>query len=171
MKGYKKIVLGGLLALGIGFAAVTTTLYINGNVSLKPDEQGFEDNVIFTEAYFDDEDRGDVEILDNGKRIEFTIDNMNTVGDSVTLNYTVYNESYYIAELGELTCEEAGGGTNEYIELDNGDYSDSEYQVELWPYGETTQDLTINMVKSYTSDQALTVTYNCTLPVNARINN
>ena len=43
----KKYLLGGLLLLGIGFAAVSTTLYINGTVNIKADTQNFEENVIF----------------------------------------------------------------------------------------------------------------------------
>ena len=51
----KKYLLGGLLLLGIGFAAVSTTLYINGTVNIKADTQNFEENVIFKTATVDSE--------------------------------------------------------------------------------------------------------------------
>ena len=39
-----------LFALAVGFAAVTTTLVINGTLSIGPDGEGFDSDVIFSKS-------------------------------------------------------------------------------------------------------------------------
>ena len=53
MRKNKKLMLAAILLLGIGFAAVSTTLLINGTTKIGVDES-FDDDVIFTRAEMDD---------------------------------------------------------------------------------------------------------------------
>ena len=49
-KTAKTGIIVAILLLAVGFAAITTTLVINGTAKIVPDSENFEKNVIFTEA-------------------------------------------------------------------------------------------------------------------------
>ena len=116
----KKYLLGGLLLLGIGFAAVSTTLYINGTVNIKADTQNFEENVIFKTATVDSESAAagtTAEISSDGKTITLTTHKLKSIDETVTLDYTIENKSQYAAELGALTCTSEDSDLSTYIAL------------------------------------------------------
>lgn len=70
MKKKKGLVLGGILLLGIGFASISTTLYINGNVNISENTEDF--NVVFTKAVVDSVDESSTVISEDGKTINYT---------------------------------------------------------------------------------------------------
>ncbi len=147
MKGKtKKSIIVLVVLLAIGFAAVSTTLYINGVIHLGANQENFENNLIFTRASLDysDETKTDISdvtgegaegdklrIVNNGKAIEFTTETLKNIGESVTLSYDITNNSQYGAEFTGITCDvydgtevdEANKNTNpEYIRLEVQDF-------------------------------------------------
>lgn len=123
MKGKtKKSIVVLIVLLAIGFAAVTTTLTINGTIKLGANQQNFEDNLVFTRASLDYSDvtknsdavknvtgegaEGDkLRILDRGKSISFTTETLKSIGETVTLSYDITNNSQYGAEFTGITCD------------------------------------------------------------------
>lgn len=121
MKGKtKKSIVVLIVLLAIGFAAVTTTLTINGTIKLGANQQNFEDNLVFTRASLDYSDatktdiadvtgegvEGDnLRILDGGKSISFTTETLKSIGETVTLSYDITNNSQYGAEFTGITCD------------------------------------------------------------------
>ena len=91
MRNNKKLIMILLLVLGIGFAAVTTTLLINGNVSVTTNQEDFD--VRFTRAVLDSSDISATAISQNGKQITFATSDLKRVGDKSRLDFTVKNNS------------------------------------------------------------------------------
>ncbi|MCR5223534.1 MAG: hypothetical protein K6C11_00045 [Bacilli bacterium] len=77
-----------ILILTVGFATVTTSLIITGSTKISINNNF---NVYFSSATADS---GSNITITNGKQnIKFDSEKLQTVGDTVTLNYTVYNNS------------------------------------------------------------------------------
>lgn len=150
MKGKtKKSIIVLIVLLSIGFAAVTTTLTINGTIRLGANQSNFENNLVFTKASltYSDTTKTGVEnvtgagaegdplrIIDNGKGISFTTDTLKNIGETATLTYDITNNSQYVAEFTGITCTVTNaanedvtasvtGGT-EYITLNAGDFKE-----------------------------------------------
>ena len=164
MKGKsKKSIVILIVLLAIGFAAVTTTLTINGIIRIGANEDNFKKNVIFSEAklvYSDaskSADEGEVEIVNDGKGITFTTKRLTAIGETVTLEYKIRNNSQYTAKLQGINCTVKNADehdvTNEVIEAQTGDYIklEKEAVADTLKKGEETEekDITITMIKSY----------------------
>lgn len=158
-----------ILLLAIGFATVSTVLYINGVINIGPNTQDFEDKVIFKTAEIDNGYAvTNAEIAQDGKSITFTTPVMKSINEVYTLSYTIENGSQYDAVIGELTCvakkdDPNAGLIGTYVtitpanalkdtELKSGDTSDSD-------------TVTVKMIKSYAGDNDKTVEFTCTLNV------
>lgn len=114
MKGKtKKSILVLVVLLSIGFAAVTTTLTINGTLRLGANQDNFKDNLIFTKAeltYSEDvsteaEEGENATISEDGKSISFTTRTLKNIGSVATLTYDITNNSQYTAEFTGITCK------------------------------------------------------------------
>lgn len=157
------------MLLGIGFAAVTTTLYINGTTNIKADQQGFEDKVVFKSVKLNDVVSADATISDDGKTITFTTPALKSIGDEATIKYTIENASQYVAEIGSLTCTPNEELANTYLSVVpannlNGTTVDRNKT--------STEDMiTITMKQSFAGIGDVnekTFTYTCELPVTAK---
>lgn len=118
-----------ILGLAVGFAAVSTTLLINGTINITADTENFVDNVVFTEASLTGKgietaitstrthleatpkvgtvtnaNADKVAISADGKSITFVTNEMNKIGDSTTLSYKIGNYSQYDAKDVKITC-------------------------------------------------------------------
>lgn len=102
-KTAKTGIIVAILLLAVGFAAITTTLVINGTAKIVPDSENFEKNVIFTEATATE--GATATISTDGKTITFTTQEMKNIGDEATLTYKIKNDSQYDALIGSITCE------------------------------------------------------------------
>lgn len=106
MKGKLKIALLVIvLLLSIGYAAVNTSLFLNGSLAF-----GINDDfdVRFTKSVVDGEDLSDTIISADGRTITFTVEGLTTIGETTILNYVVTNNSsQYDAEV-EITCTAQG---------------------------------------------------------------
>ena len=106
MRKNKKWLLAAILLLGIGFAAVSTTLYINGNVGITANEADFD--VKFTSAKLDGTDISTSAISSDGKTITYGTNDLSMVGDKSTLDFEVTNNSeLYDAEVS-IECSATG---------------------------------------------------------------
>ena len=99
-----------VLLLAIGFAAVSTTLVINGTINIGANTTDFEDNVIFKTAthtgptQVTGETAGSAQISNDGKSIVWTTQLLDNIDETATLTYTIQNNSQYNATLGQMQC-------------------------------------------------------------------
>ena len=168
----KKYLLGGLLLLGIGFAAVSTTLYINGTVNIKADTQNFEENVVFKTATVDSESAAagtTASISSDGKTITLTTHKLKSIDETVTLDYTIENKSQYNAELGALTCTSTDSDWSTYIALTEKNALNGTTVAKSTT--SSADQVEIKMIRSYagtaeSNDKSFT--FECTLPATSR---
>ena len=170
MKKKKVGILLVVLLLAVGFAAVTTTLYINGTATIKANQDDFEDNVIFTAATVDAEAEAagaTAVISEDGKTITFTTQDFDTIGDTAVLNYTITNNSSYKAEFDTpavvCTATAEAEAYADYLTVTTGNALDG---TTLDRSASDDDSLTVSMKKSYTGD-AKTITYTCEILVDA----
>lgn len=83
-----------VLTMGIGFAAYSTTLAINGTTAVSGDAVEFTKDVHFTTVTSSNEAFGTADIGD-GQTATFTVDGMTAYNDRVQFTYTILNESTY----------------------------------------------------------------------------
>lgn len=156
-----------ILLLAIGFATVSTVLYINGVINIGPNTQDFEDKVIFKSASVGD-GQGTAEITDNGKSIKFVTQVMKSINEVSTLTYTIENGSQYDAVIGELTCvakkdDPNAGLIGTYVTITPANaLKDTELKSGATSDSDT---VTVKMIKSYAGDNDKTVEFTCTLNV------
>lgn len=165
MKITKKGILLVVLFLTIGFAAITTTLTITGTITIKPNNENFEKNVVFTEATTDD---GTASVSSDGKSFTFTTNEFKSIGDSATVSFTIANNSNYKAVLGStpVTCQGTGANAALFADYINVETNTDLASTSISRSGTVEGTLTATMKKSYTGDAA-TVTYTCTMAVTA----
>ena len=123
MKKTKKSILILVLLLTVGFAAVTTTLYINGTLHLGANATDFETNVIFIKAELTYSDTTKTAVTtglisEDGKTITFETDTLKSIDETATLTYDITNNSQYGASLSDMVCtvtNEAGTDVTEAV--------------------------------------------------------
>ena len=100
MKNRKTVVVAFLLTavmlLGVGYAALTDVLDINGtaDVSKEKAEAEFNNDVYFTAAVPLDEENGDVAsiVATDPDMANFTVASLSSVGDTAKFKFTIINE-------------------------------------------------------------------------------
>ena len=113
----KSVIMVAIVFMMIGFAAVSTTLIINGNVKVSENNEDF--SVIFTKAVLDGKDIYSTAVDETRKVITFTSKDLMKVGDTSTLTYEVTNNSNnYDAEVS-VTCVPKEGTTAKYTSIKN----------------------------------------------------
>ena len=106
----KKFLFLSLLILVIGFAAVSTTLYISGNLVFGTNKNDFD--IYFSGAIIDDEDKSNEVILSDKKHIEYESKELKTLGDTSVLEFEVTNNSTQYDAMVSISCTLSD---NEYI--------------------------------------------------------
>ena len=106
----KKFLFLSLLILVIGFAAVSTTLYISGNLVFGTNKNDFD--IYFSGAIIDDEDKSNEVILSDKKHIEYESKELKTLGDTSVLEFEVTNNSTQYDAKVSISCTLSD---NEYI--------------------------------------------------------
>ena len=116
MKKKASIVIA-ILLLAIGFAAVSTTLIINGSAKVSENADDF--SVIFTKASLDGTDVY-ANVIDNTKKvITFETSDLKTLNQTSVLNYEVTNNSAnYDAEV-QVNCKTKENTTAKYTSIKN----------------------------------------------------
>ena len=106
-----------ILLLAIGFAAVSTTLIINGNATVSENTEDF--SVMFTSASLDGQDVYANVISEDKKTITFETKELKTLNQTSVLNYEVTNNSAnYDAEV-QVNCKAKENTTAKYTSITN----------------------------------------------------
>ena len=110
-------IVAAILLLAVGFAAISTTLIINGNASVGENTENFD--VIFTDASLDGTYVYKTVIDDTKKIINFTTSDLKTINQTSILTYKVTNNSSnYDAEV-EVNCKVKDNTTAKYTSIEN----------------------------------------------------
>ncbi len=113
----KASIVVAILLLAVGFAAVSTTLIINGNTKVSENTDDF--SVIFTAASLDGTDVYANVISQDKKTITFETNDLKTLNQTSVLNYEVTNNSAnYDAEV-QVNCKVKDGTTAKYTSIKN----------------------------------------------------
>jgi len=106
-----------ILLLAVGFAAISTTLIINGTAKVSENADDF--SVIFTKASLDGTDVYNTVIDNTKKTITFETSDLKTLNQTSVLNYEVTNNSAnYDAEV-QVNCKVKDGTTAKYTSIKN----------------------------------------------------
>ena len=113
----KASIVVAILLLAVGFAAVSTTLIINGSAKIGENADDF--SVIFTAATLDGTDVY-ANVIDNTKKtITFETSGLKTLNQTSVLNYEVTNNSAnYDAEV-QVNCKVKDNTTAKYTSIKN----------------------------------------------------
>ena len=143
-----------ILLLSVGFAAITTTLYINGTAKIKPNDDNFKDNVVFDDdVTYSFGTNGSVSVSDDGKTITFQTVELKDIGDTAVANFRIANKSQYDAVLGNpaIVCTQTGT-TDDHILITPGTDLDGKTIPAKNGYSDEST-VTVKMIKSYTGDE------------------
>ena len=113
----KSMLIVAVLLMSIGFAAISTTLIINGTAKVSENNEDF--SVIFTAASIDGNDVYSTAVDETKKTITFRTSELKTLNQTSVLNYEVTNNSAnYDAEV-QVNCKVKDGTTAKYTSIKN----------------------------------------------------
>ena len=113
----KSMLIIAILLMSIGFAAISTTLIINGNAKVSENNEDF--SVIFTAASLDGNDVYSSVVDEAKKTITFTTGELKTLNQTSVLNYEVTNNSSNYDANVTVTCVPKEGTTAKYTSIKN----------------------------------------------------
>ncbi len=159
MKKKTSIVIA-ILLLAIGFAAVSTTLIINGSTNIGENTDDY--SVIFTKAKLDNVDVYDEVTSQDKKTITFRSKDLKKLNDTSVLTYEVTNNSSnYDAEV-KINCNVKENTEAKYTSIKN----ELENNVTVVKAKESVNG-TLTITLNQTSTEEITEEYTCTLEFNA----
>ena len=113
----KSMLIVAILLMSIGFAAISTTLIINGNANVSENNEDF--SVIFTAASIDGKDVYSTAVDETKKTITFTTSELKTLNQTSVLTYEVTNNSSNYDANVSVTCVPKDGTTAKYTSIKN----------------------------------------------------
>ena len=113
----KSMLIIAILLMSIGFAAISTTLIINGNAKVSENNEDF--SVIFTAASLDGKDVYTTAVDETKKTITFTTGELKTLNQTSILTYEVTNNSSNYDANVIVTCVPKEGTTAKYTSIKN----------------------------------------------------
>ena len=113
----KSMLIVAILLMSIGFAAISTTLIINGNAKVSENNEDF--SVIFTAASIDGNDVYSTAVDETKKTITFTTSELKTLNQTNILTYEVTNNSSNYDANITVTCVPSTGTTAKYTSIKN----------------------------------------------------
>ena len=156
----KSVIIVAILIIVIGFAAISTTLIINGNARISENPDDF--SVIFTSASLDGQDVYANVISQDKKTITFETKELKTLNDSSILNYEVTNNSSnYDAEV-QVNCKVKEKTTAKYTSIKN----ELENNATIVKAKESVNG-TLTITLNKTATEEVREEYVCTLEFNA----
>ncbi len=156
----KSMLIVAILLMSIGFAAISTTLIINGNAKVSENNEDF--SVIFTAASLDGKDVYSSVVDETKKIITFETSELKTLNQTSILTYEVTNNSSnYDAEV-KVTCIPKTGTTAKYTSIKN-KLDNDETKVLAKESLNGTLTITLDQVATET----VTEEYTCKLEFNA----
>ena len=149
-----------IILISIGFAAISTTLVINGNAKVSENTDDF--SVIFTKARLDGKDVYSTVVDSTKKIINFSTSELKTLNQTSALSYEVTNNSSnYDAEVS-VTCVPKEGTQAKYTSIKNTLENDA---TKVSAKSSVNGRLTITLDK--TSTESVTEEYTCKLEFTA----
>ena len=156
----KSIIAVTILLLAVGFAAVSTTLIINGSAKVGENTDDF--SVIFTAASLDGTDVYANVISQDKKTITFETSDLKSLNQTSVLNYEVTNNSAnYDAEV-QVNCKVKENTTAKYTSIKN----ELEGNATVIKAKETLNG-TLTVTLNKTATEEVREEYVCTLTLNA----
>ena len=156
----KSMLIVAIILMSIGFAAISTTLIINGSANVSENQDDF--SVIFTTASLDGKDVYASVVDDTKKIITFETSELKTLNQTSILTYEVTNNSSnYDADV-KVTCVPKGGTTAKYTSIKN----ELEGNATVVKAKETLKG-TLIVTLDKTSTEEVSEEYTCTLEFNA----
>ena len=164
------LVIALILLIGIGYAAITTTLTITGNSKISGDSSNFQNNVFFysanlTSTGLRSEDSTAAQPKLNGNTMKFTVpatSALKVVGDKIEVNYTIRNESNYNAIIAVPTVESTATDFLDYFTVTHSRSGNLELGVNTTS---DSQKLTLTLKKTYADTTAKQFSF--TVKINA----
>ena len=156
----KSMLIVAILLMSIGFAAISTTLIINGTAKVSENNEDF--SVIFTAASIDGNDVYSTAVDETKKTITFTTSDLKTLNQTSVLNYEVTNNSSnYDAEVN-VTCVPKEGTTAKYTSIRN----ELEGNATVIT-AKNTVNGTLTVTLNKTATEEVREEYTCTITANA----
>ena len=156
----KSMLIVAILLMSIGFAAISTTLIINGNAKVSENNEDF--SVIFTAASIDGNDVYTTAVDETKKTITFTTSELKTLNQTSILTYEVTNNSSnYDAEVN-VTCVPKEGTTAKYTSIKNKLENDATVVK-----AKETLNGTLTVTLDKVATESVTEEYTCKLEFNA----
>ena len=156
----KSMLIIAILLMSIGFAAISTTLVINGNAKVSENNEDF--SVIFTAASIDGNDVYATAVDETKKIITFTTSELKTLNQTSILTYEITNNSSNYDANVTVTCVPKTGTTAKYTSIKNKLENDATV-VKVKSSVNGTLTVTLNK----TSIESVTEEYTCKLEFNA----
>ena len=113
----KSMLIIAILLMSIGFAAISTTLILNGNAKVSENNEDF--SVIFTAASIDGKDVYTTAVDETKKTITFTTSELKTLNQTSILTYEVTNNSSNYDANVTVTCVPKEDTTAKYTSIKN----------------------------------------------------
>ena len=146
-----------VVMLIVGFAAVTSTLVIRGNLNIGYNEN-FSSSIVYTRAELPN---GEVEINQNEKNIDFTTEKLENVNQTTILEFDVTNKSRNYDASVTINCglKEDFKSFSEYLDIT----MSLESPFELISSETKTGYLTIKLKKAYNEEMETRIEMSCEL--------
>ena len=156
----KSMLIVAVILMSIGFAAISTTLILNGNAKVSENNEDF--SVIFTAASIDGTDVYSTAVDDTKKTITFTTSELKTLNQTSILTYEVTNNSSNYDANVTVTCVPKEGTTAKYTSIKNKLKNDT---IVVKAKSSVNGTLTVTLDKVAT--ETVTEEYTCKLEFNA----
>ena len=156
----KSMLIIAILLMSIGFAAISTTLIINGNANVSENNEDF--SVIFTAASIDGNDVYSTAVDETKKTITFTTSELKTLNQTSILTYEVTNNSSNYDANVNVTCVPSTGTTAKYTSIKNKLENDATVVK-----AKETLNGTLTVTLDKTSIEEVSEEYTCKLEFNA----
>ena len=147
-----------MILLVIGFAAVSTTLVINGTLNIGYNEENFSSSIVYTRAELPN---GEVEINQDDKNITFETNKLENVNETATLEFDVTNKSRNYDASVTIKCglKENFESFSEYLNIE----TDITSPFRLESSETKTGRLVVTLKKAYDKDLETTAEIECEL--------
>ena len=156
----KSMLIIAILLMSIGFAAISTTLIINGNAKVSENNEDF--SVIFTAASLDGKDVYTTAVDEIKKTITFTTGELKTLNQTSILTYEVTNNSSNYDANVSVTCVPKEGTTAKYTSIKNKLENDATVVK-----AKETLNGTLTVTLDKVATESVTEEYTCKLEFNA----
>ena len=156
----KSMLIIAILLMSIGFAAISTTLIINGNAKVSENNEDF--SVIFSAASIDGSDVYTTAVDDTKKIITFTTSELKTLNQTSILTYEVTNNSSNYDANVTVTCVPKEGTTAKYTSIKNKLENDAAIVK-----AKSSVNGTLTVTLNKTSTEEVSEEYTCKLEFNA----